>query len=183
VENYEEEDENDLVMDLDYLENEEIPEIAEITEIDSNDSENDSESENYFEAQEENFQNSDTESIDSLVAFVKEMEIPRNAAISCLSATLPKDCPNTYEEATSSPESKEWKFAMDREMESIRKAETYIVKEIPKNIRKMPVKNRWVFTKKYDKNGKVKKIQSKIGGKRLHTNSGNRLFRNFRTSC
>ena len=42
---------------------------------------------------------------------------------------------------------------MDREMESIRKAETYIVKEIPKNIRKMPVKNRWVFTKKYDKNG------------------------------
>ena len=75
MENYEEEDENDLVMDLDYLENEEIPEIAEITKIDSNDSENDSESENYFEAQEENFQNSDTESIDSLVAFVKEMEI------------------------------------------------------------------------------------------------------------
>ncbi len=100
-----------------------------------------------------------------MLAFVKEIEIPRNAALSCLNATLPKDCPNTYEEAISSPEASQGKEAMDREMESIQKAKTYVVKQVPENIKKKPVKNRWVYTKKYDKDGNVKKYKARFVAK------------------
>ena len=175
-ESYDAEDENDLLVDLDFEDNEEVQELQ---EIDLSGFEDGSSSENYFEAKETNYDSSDVESIDPLLAFVKETEIPRNAAMSCLHANLPKDCPNTFEEAISSPEAKEWKQAMDREMESIKNAKTYIVKEIPENIKKMPVKNRWVYTKKYDKDGNVKKYKARLVAKGYTQIQGIDYFETF----
>ena len=163
-------------MDLYFVDNEDNEELVAVDSIDIDD---DSSSEKYFEAEEANSDYSNVESIDPLLAFVKEIEIPRNAAMSCLTANLPKDCPNTYEEAISSPEAKEWKQAMDREMESIKNAKTYIVKEIPENIKKMPVKNRWVYTKKYDKDGNVKKYKARLVAKGYTQIQGIDYFETF----
>ena len=68
-ENYDAEDENDLLVDLDFEDNEEVQELG---ESDSVYSEDDSSSENYFEAKETNYDSSDVESIDPLLALLKK---------------------------------------------------------------------------------------------------------------
>jgi hypothetical protein len=63
----------------------------------------------------------------------------------------------------SCPEKNEWKNAMDREMDSIRTAGTYLIKPIPDS--KSAVRNRWVYTKKYDKYGQVKRYKARLVAK------------------
>ena len=87
------------------------------------------------------------------------VEIPRSAAISCFNASFSKDCPQTYKEAISGPDQEEWKKAINREMDSIKAAETFVVKELPSN--RKTIKSRWVFTKKYDKDGNVSKYKAR----------------------
>ena len=58
------------------------------------------------------------------------MDLPRNESLNCLSAIMQKDCPTTYEEAINCSE-KEWKLAMDREMDSIKSANTYKIQKFP----------------------------------------------------
>jgi hypothetical protein len=57
--------------------------------------------------------------------------------------------PETYEEAIISPQSAEWKLAMEEEMTSLIKNETWSLVEPPPG--RAPIKNRWVF--KIKKNG------------------------------
>ena len=56
--------------------------------------------------------------------------------------------------------------AMDKEMDSIKSANTYKIKKIPnEKIKKGTVKNRWIYTKKLDKDGKIKKYKARLVAK------------------
>jgi hypothetical protein len=55
---------------------------------------------------------------------------------------------------------------MDMEMDSIKSANTYKIQKIPiENIKKGTVKNRWIYTKKLDKDGKIKKYKARLVAK------------------
>jgi hypothetical protein len=97
---------------------------------------------------------------------VQGIDLPRNAILECLNAAMLNDCPKSYDEAMHDPDAKMWKEAMDREMASIQNAKTYsIQRPTVGQLRKRPVKNRWVFTKKYDKNGNVTKFKARLVAK------------------
>ena len=153
----------------DYFQN--LNSESENSEAESQDSEN-SENENIVQIdsetdQEEFFEtNSDNESIDPLTAFVSGMDLNRKESLNCLSAIMQKDCPTTYEEAINCSEKEEWKKAMDTEMNSIKSANTYKIQKIPiENIKKGTVKNRWIYTKKLDKDGNIKKYKARLVAK------------------
>ena len=71
--------------------------------------------------------------------------------------------PSTYDEAINSKESDQWLLAMQREMESIKQHQTWQTARLPRN--RKPIKCRWVFTKKYDKHGNVKKFKARLVAK------------------
>ena len=83
---------------------------------------------------------------------------------SCFSAAMTMGCPETYEEAINSNESEKWKEAMKRELESIKKNDTWDLVKLD-NVRKKPIKCRWVFTKKFNKFGEVKKFKARLVAK------------------
>ena len=64
-----------------------------------------------------------------------------------------------------SPEKEKWKKAMDHEMDSIKSTGTSVIKPMPACLGKLPVKNRWVYTKKYDKDGNVKRYKARLVAK------------------
>jgi hypothetical protein len=71
--------------------------------------------------------------------------------------------PQTYEEAMRSPEAPFWKAACDAELASIKQQQTWSLGNIPRNRR--PVKCRWVFAKKYDRHGNVKRYKARLVAK------------------
>jgi hypothetical protein len=82
-------------------------------------------------------------------------------------------CPKTYEEAMNGPDASHWKKATDREMASIKAAETYVVIRPHKSqLKKRPVKNRWVFAKKYDKHQNVIKYKARLVAKEFTQKKG-----------
>lgn len=62
--------------------------------------------------------------------------------------------PETYEEAIISPQPVEWKLAMEEEMNSLIKNETWSLVEPP--LGRAPIKNRWVFKIKRSGRNNVK---------------------------
>jgi hypothetical protein len=57
-----------------------------------------------------------------------------------------------------SSEAVKWKKAIDAELLLLKKAETWTVKK-PISLKKKPVGCKWVFTKKLDKNGNMKRLK------------------------
>jgi hypothetical protein len=76
---------------------------------------------------------------------------------------LTEKWPQTLPEAQASNEWPEWNNAINVEMNALIKNGTWICKEMPKN--KKSVKCKWVFTKKYDRNGDVKKYKARLVAK------------------
>ncbi|KAL1263577.1 hypothetical protein QQF64_006316 [Cirrhinus molitorella] len=64
------------------------------------------------------------------------------------------DIPQTYQEAISSTKSKQWKNAMDKEMQSLEENKTFTLTKLPQE--KQPVGGRWVYTLKRDIDGSEK---------------------------
>jgi hypothetical protein len=62
--------------------------------------------------------------------------------------------PETYEEAIISPQSVEWKLAMEEEMNSLIKNETWSLVELP--LGRAPIRNRWVYKIKRSGQNNVK---------------------------
>jgi hypothetical protein len=59
----------------------------------------------------------DDSTLQEFTALVQSFDLPRQALVSCLAATVDNDCPNSYEDVMRSPEKEEWKRAMDNEMD------------------------------------------------------------------
>ena len=55
------------------------------------------------------------------------------------------DVPSTYREAVSNPESIQWKKAMNEEMQSLHKNETWELVTLPKE--KKAIRCKWVYAK------------------------------------
>lgn len=87
-------------------------------------------------------------------------DISNHAFSLCLSTVEITDTPSSLKEAMESSEWKQWKAAMDSEVNSLIEAKTFHVKEPGNDIR--PIKNKWVFTKKLDKDGNVKKFKARL---------------------
>lgn len=68
--------------------------------------------------------------------------------------------PETLEEALTSPDAEKWKLSMDEELENLKRNETWDVVSRPKG-RKV-VKCKWVFKKKYDKDGQVERFKARL---------------------
>uniref|UniRef100_A0A2N9I8X0 Integrase catalytic domain-containing protein n=1 Tax=Fagus sylvatica TaxID=28930 RepID=A0A2N9I8X0_FAGSY len=62
------------------------------------------------------------------------------------------DIPSTYKEVVRTPESNEWKKAMDDEMQSLHKNQTWDLVQLPKGKKEIGCK--WVYTKKEGPTGK-----------------------------
>ena len=73
-------------------------------------------------------------------------------------------CPNSYEEAIASADSEKWKEAMNCEMLSIKNAETWKIKK-PGKLTKAPIKCRWVYTKKFNKDGCISRYKARLVAK------------------
>ena len=77
--------------------------------------------------------------------------------------TLVQD-PETYEEALSSDQSKKWEFAIQAELEALRRNGTFgEVQELPQGSK--TVKCRWVFKTKRDTNGEIIKHKARLVAK------------------
>lgn len=68
--------------------------------------------------------------------------------------------PETLEEALTSPDAEKWKQAMKEELENLERNETWQIVAKPKG-RKI-VKCKWVFKRKFDKNGQVERYKARL---------------------
>ena len=110
-----------------------------------------------------------SESIESIGLLSKALNVEiknlnRQEFLECLNAASFLDVPKSYQEAINSTEKIEWEDAMKREMSSIMDAGTWILKSKPKDSIK-PVKSGWVYTKKLDQLGNIKKFKARLVAK------------------
>lgn len=68
--------------------------------------------------------------------------------------------PNTIQEARESMDSENWEVAVETELSTLREKNTWELVDPPKD--KNIIGNRWVFTKKYDENGKLCKFKARL---------------------
>jgi hypothetical protein len=75
-------------------------------------------------------------------------------------AIVTSDDPVSYEEVV---KSYKWREAMDTEMESIQKNETWSLTELPAGTKKIGVK--WIYKTKINESGKVDKLKARLVAK------------------
>ena len=68
--------------------------------------------------------------------------------------------PRSLKEAMSSPEWPEWEKAIQTELDTLRQMGTWELVDAPEN--RKPVSNKWVFVRKYDKNGNLQKYKARL---------------------
>jgi hypothetical protein len=71
--------------------------------------------------------------------------------------------PDTYREAMQSSECDQWKVAMDKEMHSLYKNDTWKLQELPKG--KKAIGCKWVFTKKEGSQGSDVRYKARLVAK------------------
>jgi hypothetical protein len=84
-----------------------------------------------------------------------------NAALNV--ANLTSEDPQTLTEARESPEWPEWEKAILSELDQLQQKNTWILADIPEEW--VPVKNKWVFVKKYNKEGLLMKYKARLVAK------------------
>ena len=71
--------------------------------------------------------------------------------------------PSSFQEAVESAERKAWSGAMDEEMHSLVQNKTWRLVELPTG--RKPVQNRWVFTVKRDRDGRIERYKARLVAK------------------
>lgn len=71
-----------------------------------------------------------------------------------------KNDPETLEEALTSSDADKWKFAMREELENLERNETW--KIVPRPEGRKVVKCKWVFKRKYDKEGNIERYKARL---------------------
>ena len=66
----------------------------------------------------------------------------------------------TYEEATASAEAEQWKQAMDEEMATLWKMNTWELADLPKD--RKPISCQWVFGLKRNASGEIVKYKARL---------------------
>lgn len=108
------------------------------------------------------------------------LDISTKRLLECLNSTQDPAIPSTYEEAINGKDSAHWIAAMDREMNSIRNAKTYVVKRPHKSkLKKKPINNRWVYTLKRNKKGEIIKYKGRLVAKGYTQKKGIDYFETF----
>jgi hypothetical protein len=68
--------------------------------------------------------------------------------------------PRTFQEAISSEDAEEWRMAMDQEIKSLAKNQTWELCELPQG--KKSIGSKWVYRVKVDENGKKVKLKARL---------------------
>ncbi|KAI0992283.1 hypothetical protein K3495_g15903, partial [Podosphaera aphanis] len=89
--------------------------------------------------------------------------------------------PNTYKEAITSPESKEWINAMQAEVNELQNQKTWSLSDLPPN--KVPLKGRWIYKIKTDLNGNIIKYKARWVVKGFNQVLGVDYLDTFSTTC
>ena len=89
---------------------------------------------------------------------------------------LPSD-PKSVEEALSGPHSKEWKKAMDKEIETLVERGTWELTELPKG--KKPVGVKWVLKVKTNADGSLDKFKARLVAKGFTQIEGHDFYSTF----
>jgi len=74
--------------------------------------------------------------------------------------SITDDDPRSVRESVDSEDGNIWKRAMDKEMTSLDKNETWDLVELPTG--RNPIDNKWVFKKKMNAEGKVEKYKARL---------------------
>ena len=80
-----------------------------------------------------------------------------------VNSSVATDDPKTLEEAMASPEWPEWENAIQTELDQLRVMGTWSLVNAPKN--RKPVANKWVFIKKFNKDGQLTKYKARLVAK------------------
>lgn len=78
-------------------------------------------------------------------------------------ANLASGDPQSLNEARESPEWSEWEIAIHNELDQLKQKETWILTDLPEE--RVPIKNKWVFAKKYDRDGILSKYKARLVAK------------------
>ena len=78
-------------------------------------------------------------------------------------ANLAFDGPLTLKDAKETPEWPEWEKAIHTELDQLTQKNTWILADLPEE--RVSIKNKWVFIKKYDKQGKLIKYKARLVAK------------------
>jgi len=78
-------------------------------------------------------------------------------------AMIPRDDCHSLKEAQESPEWPEWERAIHTELEQLRHMGTW--KLVDKPVGAVPINNKWVFTKKRNKEGVLTKYKARLVAK------------------
>jgi transposase InsO family protein len=73
------------------------------------------------------------------------------------------DDPMTLKEAKESPDWPEWEKAIQAELNQLRQKGTWVLTEPPDG--RVPIKNKWIFVKKYDRQGNLDKYKARLVAK------------------
>jgi hypothetical protein len=94
-----------------------------------------------------------------------------NLGIAALSVSTPLVEPVTYKQAQQSPEAAQWKAAMDEEIASLKKNDTWTLETVPAGVKPIPVK--WVFKIKTNPDGTVERYKARLVAKGFRQRKGN----------
>ena len=92
-------------------------------------------------------------------------------------AVSPSGEPESLEEAKRSPEWSEWEKAIKSELDQLQNMGTWILVDKPKDA--IPISNKWVFSKKLNKNGKVLKYKARLVAKGCAQRPGHDYLETF----
>lgn len=79
-----------------------------------------------------------------------------------IESTGPIPIPKTYEEAMASRWAKQWKEAMEREMQGLMENNTWTAVDENKLKGRRPIKSKWVYTVKYNRDGTVERFKARF---------------------